>query len=163
MFCIYSIYIVVVILHKDFIVFLLLILSGDVELNPGPVTGRNQQCHVLYSNIRGLYGNLRELIVVSKGFDISLCSETLVSNFRHIAELSIPGFKRPILLKRNEINRAQGWQYILGMVVLPLIRLALNVGAMKLISSKCVANIIISICSLFIGILMLMTGFLIVF
>ena len=37
-----------------------------------------------------------------------MCSETSVSNFRHIAELSIPGFKRPILLKRNEINRAQG-------------------------------------------------------
>ena len=49
-----------------------------------------------------------DLIVASKGFDILLCSETLVSNFRHIAELSIPGFKRPILLKRNEINRAQG-------------------------------------------------------
>ena len=32
----------------------------------------------------------------------------MVSNFRNIAELSIPGFKRPILLKRNEINRAQG-------------------------------------------------------
>ena len=30
------VYIVVVILHINFIVFLLLILSGDVELNPGP-------------------------------------------------------------------------------------------------------------------------------
>ena len=48
------------------------------------------------------------MIVASKGFDILLCSETLVSNFRHTAEVSIPGFKRPILLKRNEINRAQG-------------------------------------------------------
>ena len=42
---------IVVILHIDFIVFLLLILSGDVELSPGPVTGRNRQCRVLYSNI----------------------------------------------------------------------------------------------------------------
>ena len=57
----------------------------------------------------------------------------------------------------------RGWQYILGVVVLPLIRPALNVGVMKLESSKCVANIIISIWSLFIGILMLMMGFLIVF
>ena len=105
---VYIVYIVVVILHIDFIVFLLLILSGDVELNPRPVNGRNRQCHVLYSNIRGLHGNLHDLIVASKGFDILLCSETLVSNFRHIAELSIPGFKRPILLKHNEINRAQG-------------------------------------------------------
>ena len=52
---------------------------------------------------------------------------------------------------------------ILEVVVLPLIRPALNVGAMKLKSSKCLANIIISICSLFIGILMLMMGFFIVF
>ena len=47
------------------------------------------------------------------------------------------------------------WQYILGVVVLPLIKPALNVGTMKLKSSKCVANIINFICSLFIGILML--------
>ena len=68
---VYIVYIVVVILHISFIVFLLLILSGDVKLNSGPVNGRNRQCRVLYSNIRGLYGNLHELIVVaSKGFDI---------------------------------------------------------------------------------------------
>ena len=29
------------------------ILSGDVELNNGPVNGRNWQCRVLYSSIRG--------------------------------------------------------------------------------------------------------------
>ena len=72
------------------------------------MTGRNQQCRVLYSYIQGLYGNLHNLIVASKGFDILFCSETLVSNFRHISELAIPGFKRPVLFKRNEINRAQG-------------------------------------------------------
>ena len=148
--------VVVIILHIDFIVFLLLILSGDVELNPGPVNGRNRQCHVLYSNIRGLHGNLHDLIVASKGFDILLCSETLVSNFRHIAKLSIPGFKRPILLKRNEINRAQGMAVYRSGCPASHKRPALNVGVMKLKSSKCVANIIISIWSLFIGILMLM-------
>ena len=105
---VYSVYIVVVILHIDLIVLLLLILSGDIELNPGPVTGRNRQCRVLYSNIRGQFGNLHDLIVASKGFDILFCSEILVSNFRHISELAIPGFKRPISFKRNEINRAQG-------------------------------------------------------
>ena len=105
---VYIVYIVVVILHIDFIVFLLLILSGDVEVNPGPVNVRNRQFRVLYLNIRGLQGNLHDLIVASNGFDIVFCSETLVSNFRHIAKLSIPGFKRPILLKCNEINRAQG-------------------------------------------------------
>ena len=101
-------FVYIVILHMGFIVLLLLILSGNAELNPGPVNGRNRQCRDLYSNIRGLHGNLHDLIVASKGFDILLCSETLVSNFRHTVELSIPGFKRPILLKPNEINRAQG-------------------------------------------------------
>ena len=48
---VYSVHIVVVILHIDIIVLFLLILSGDVELNTGPVTGRNRQCRVLYSNI----------------------------------------------------------------------------------------------------------------
>ena len=120
-------YIVVVILHVDIIVFLPLILSGDVELNPRPVNGRNRQCRVLYSNIRGLYGNLHDLIVASKGFNIPLCSEILVSNFRHIAELSIPGFKRPILFKRNKINREQGMAVYIR-------------SAMKFKSSKCVAT-----------------------
>ena len=77
---VYIVYIVVVILHIDFIVFLL-IFSGDVKLNPRPVNGRNRQGRVLYSNIRGLHGNLHDVIVASKGFDILLCSETLVSNF----------------------------------------------------------------------------------
>ena len=43
----------------------------------------------------------------------------------------------------------QGWQYVLRVVVLPLIRPALNVGAMKLKLSKCVAHIIISIFSVY--------------
>ena len=104
---VYIVFIVVVILHISFIVFLLLILSGDVEVNPGPVNGRNRQFHDLYSNICGLHRNLHDLIVVSKGFHILFCSETLVSYFRNITELSIPGFRRTILLNRIEINRAQ--------------------------------------------------------
>ena len=40
------------------VLFCLLILSGDVELHPGPrLTGR-PQCRVIYSNIRGLYKNI---------------------------------------------------------------------------------------------------------
>ena len=54
---------------------------------------------VFYIQISEDYGNLLDLIVASKEIDILFCSETLVSNFRHIAELSIPGLKRPILIK----------------------------------------------------------------
>ena len=68
------------------VLFCLLILSGDVELHPGPrFTGR-PQCRVMYSNIRGLYKNIHDLI----------------------AEILIPGFKMPRLLRSDAIPRARG-------------------------------------------------------
>lgn len=87
---------------------LLLIMSGDIELNPGPPQPKLRQCRLLYSNIRGLHGNIKDLSVASKQFDILFCTETIVSDMRHISELLIPGFKKPILLKRNAIPRARG-------------------------------------------------------
>ena len=87
---------------------LLLILSGDIELNPGPPQSKLRQCRFLYSNIRGLYSNIKDLSIVSRQYDILFCTETLVSDMRHISELLIPGFKKPILLKRNSIPRACG-------------------------------------------------------
>ena len=82
---------------------------------------RNQQCRVLYSNVRGLHGSFCDMIVISKRCYYFL---KLVSDMRHGVELSFPGFKRPILLKCNEINHAQGMvtYSTSGMVVLPLIR-----------------------------------------
>ena len=47
------------------IVFFLLTLSDDIEFYPGSVNARNWQHHVLYSNVQGLHGNLRGLIVAS--------------------------------------------------------------------------------------------------
>ena len=91
-----------------YVIFIILSLSGDVELNPGPRHIRHRQCRILYANIRGLHGNLSDLMVASRQFDILLCSETLVSDMRHVSELLIPGFKRPILLRRKTIHRAQG-------------------------------------------------------
>ena len=88
------------------VISIILTLSGDIEKNPGPT--RYRQCRMLYTNIRGLHANLNDLIVVSKQYDVLFCSETLVSNMRHSSELLIPGFKKPRLLKRNAIHRAQG-------------------------------------------------------
>ena len=107
----YFVNIVVVILFLESIaasLLLIILLSGDVEENPGPTHGRRRQCQMLYSNIRGLHRNLNELIVASKQFDILFCSETMVSNNRSPKELLIPGFKQPHLLKRNERERGQG-------------------------------------------------------
>ena len=86
----------------------LLLLSGDVEFNPGPSHFGRNKCRILYSNIRGLHANLNELSFISKNYDIILCSETLVSDMRHVSEVLIPNFKKPNLLRRRAINRAQG-------------------------------------------------------
>ena len=99
---------VVFIYEVTFLTSLILSLSGDVELNPGPRSNRRRQCRILYANVRGLHRNLLDLTAISRQYDILLCSETLVSEMRHVSELVIPGFKKPVLLKRNAINRAQG-------------------------------------------------------
>ena len=128
---VYIVYIVVVILQIDFIVFFLIILSGDVELNPGPGSGRNRQCHVLYSNIRGLYGNLHDLIVAPKGFDILFCSKLWFQILGTLQNCLFQVSKGQYYLNVMKSIEPRGWQYILGVVVLPLIRPALNVGTMK--------------------------------
>jgi len=85
---------------------IVVLLSGDVELNPGPC--RPKYCNLLFSNIRGLHGNLNELAVISAKFDIICCAETLVSDMRHTSELLLPNFNKPLLLRRNSMPRAQG-------------------------------------------------------
>ena len=46
--------------------------------------------------------------MASSQYDLLLCSETLVSDRRHISELLIPGFGRPVLLCRDGMPRASG-------------------------------------------------------
>ena len=56
----------------------------------------------------GLSKNLNDLTVVSSQYDLLQCSETLVSDRRHMSELLVPGFGRPVLLCRYEMPRARG-------------------------------------------------------
>ena len=60
-----------------------------------------------YSVVRGLAGR-RRLTVASSQYDILLCSETLVSDMRHMSELLVPGFGRPVLLCWGRMPRARG-------------------------------------------------------
>ena len=53
--------------------------------------------------MRGLAGNLSDLTVASSQYDILLCSETLVSDMRHVSEVLVPGFCRPVLLCRGKM------------------------------------------------------------
>ena len=58
--------------------------------------------------MRGLAGNLSDLTVDSSQYDILLCSETLVSDMRHVSEVLVPGFGLPVLLCRSKMPLARG-------------------------------------------------------
>ena len=64
----------------------------DVETNPGPRRPVPTSSRILCSNMWGQSGNLSDLAVASSQYDILLCSETLVSDLRHVSELLVPGF-----------------------------------------------------------------------
>ena len=78
----------------------------DVENNTGPWRPVPTVCKLLCSNVRGLAGNHSDLTVASPQYDILLYSETLVSDMRHVSELLVPGFGRPVLLCRGRIPLA---------------------------------------------------------
>ena len=77
----------------------------DVETDPGPRCPVPAVCRILCSNVRGLTGNHSDLAVASSQYDILLCSETLVSDMRHVSEILVPG---PVLLCRGKMPRARG-------------------------------------------------------
>ena len=80
----------------------------DVETNPDPLLPVPAVCRMLCSNVWGLAGNLSDMTVTSSQYDILLCSETLVSDMRHVLEVLVPGFSRPVLLCRGKMPRARG-------------------------------------------------------
>ena len=80
----------------------------DVETNPGKRRPVPAVCRILCSNVRGLARNLSDLTVASSQYDILFCSETLVPDMRHVSELLVPGFGRPVLLCRGKMPRAHG-------------------------------------------------------
>ena len=79
----------------------------DVETNPGPQRPVPDSCRLLCRNVQGLSRNLSDLVVALSQYDILLCSETLVSDLRHVSELLVPGFGRPVLCQ-GKLPRAFG-------------------------------------------------------
>ena len=58
--------------------------------------------------MRGLSRNLCDLTVASSQYNLLLCFETLISDKRHISELLVSAFGRPVLLCRDGMPRARG-------------------------------------------------------
>ena len=79
-----------------------------METNPGPRRPVPTVCRLLSSNVRALAGNLSDLTEASPEYDILLCSETLVSDMRHVSEFLVSGFGRLVLLYRERMPRARG-------------------------------------------------------
>ena len=79
----------------------------DVETNPGLHRPVPAVCRILCSNVWGLAWNLKDLTVALSQYDILLCSETLVSDMRHVSEVLVPGFCRPVLCQ-GKMPRAHG-------------------------------------------------------
>ena len=93
--------------------FLYLIFCGclrlrflDVETNPGLRCPVPDVYRILCSNVWGLAANLSDLTLASSLYDILLCSETLASDMRHVSEVLVPGFCRPVMLCRGKMPRA---------------------------------------------------------
>ena len=89
--------------------FIYLIFNGclrlrfpDVETNPSPRHPVPAVCRILCSNVRGLAGKLSDLTVASSQYDILFCSETLISDMRHVSELLVPSFVFPVLFVLGE-------------------------------------------------------------
>ena len=81
-----------------------------METNPGLSCPAPAVCRILGSNVRGLARNLSDLTVASSQYDILLCSETLVSDMRHVSEVLVTGFGHIVLLCWGKMPQACGIQ-----------------------------------------------------
>ena len=88
----------------------------DVETNPEPRRPVPAVCRILCGNVLGLARNLSDLTVASSQYDILLCSETLVSDMRHVSEALVPGLGRPVLLCGAKCLGPVGWLHTFQMV-----------------------------------------------
>ena len=79
----------------------------DVETNPGQRRPVPDVCRILCSNVRGLAGNLNDLTVSSSQYDILFCSETLVSDMRHVG-VAGSRFRSPCLVVLGQDASARG-------------------------------------------------------
>ena len=82
------------------VIILLLILSNDIELNPGPLNTRNLS--VGHCNIRGIRANLADLKVhLSTYYDMFCLTETMLSQPVGMGELKIKGYQAPVRRDRD--------------------------------------------------------------
>ena len=88
----------------------------DVQTNPGLRRPVPAVCRILCSNVWGMAKNLSDLTVALSRYDILLCSETLVSDMRHVSGVLVPGFCGPVMSCRARCLGPVGWLHTFAMV-----------------------------------------------
>ena len=83
----------------------LVVRFPDIELNPGPRQAP-AKTRVMFTNINGLFGNIKDLAVASTRYDVIMCAETKVTSYRNVAEVMLPRFIKPVQILRG--NRPNG-------------------------------------------------------
>ena len=74
-----------------------------MEINIGFRSPVPVVCRIFCSDVLGLAGYLSDLTMASCQYEILLCSETLVSDMRHVSDMLVPGFGPPVLLRRGKM------------------------------------------------------------
>ena len=74
----------------------------DPKTNPGLRGPVPAVCRICCSNVRGPSGNLSDLTVASSRYDTLLCFETLIADMRHVSELLVQKFSRPVLIMQGQ-------------------------------------------------------------
>ena len=95
------------ILYTPYFGRLKLLRSSDVEENPEPKASRRSYCAV-YANIWSMDKNLSDYTLMARGGGVISCSEALLSSRSHNSKLMVPGFGRPMLLFRGEVDLFRG-------------------------------------------------------
>ena len=67
------------VLPNLFLISCSLLINWEVSFKPGPSGEINIDCHVLCTNIRGLYCNLTDLVGAATDYALLILLETMVS------------------------------------------------------------------------------------
>ena len=90
--CMGTCLILMVLVNIGAVIALLLILSNDVEFNPGP--DKHKPFKIGHNNIRGLRSNFVDLkVMLSSMFDLFCISETMLSSHVDNSTIRIPGYQ----------------------------------------------------------------------
>ena len=83
---------------------IVLLISGDVETNPGPgntSTDQNYCLTIYHHNIRSIRNKINDIVHILQDFDIVFFTEAHLDGYIDSENILLPGFEKPIRMDRN--------------------------------------------------------------